>query len=341
MIVKWQSDTPKMVKWQSDAPKMELKVPSEIKIDGYIPTAEDLTFTTNTSYSFSNDRFSWLFNHYDGIKIKSGGNSSYMFASSHSITDLSNVSVTFPFSASNVKGMYYDCQKLKYFPRMSGNVESVGRMFYNCLAVEEFPDDFFDNLKLEDNYYAESGGSMFMDCHNLKKMPQLKTFFDAAGSPPRYPEYNVLSRLFTNCYSLKQITNVPIPQSYQTTNVQQNMLEFSFSGTHNLTSLTFAPIQKPLPWAGQILDLTSNVGFKKVNYSDKTSQLDSVYNYDSAVETINSLPDTSVYLAEAGGTNTIQFYSNQGANTEGGAIGNLTAEKIAVAAAKGWTVALR
>lgn len=34
MIVKWQSDTPKMVKWQSDAPKMELKVPSEIKIDG-------------------------------------------------------------------------------------------------------------------------------------------------------------------------------------------------------------------------------------------------------------------------------------------------------------------
>lgn len=34
MEVKWQSDTPKMVKWQSDAPKMELKVPSEIKIDG-------------------------------------------------------------------------------------------------------------------------------------------------------------------------------------------------------------------------------------------------------------------------------------------------------------------
>lgn len=34
MEVNWQSDTPKMVKWQSDAPKMELKVPSEVKIDG-------------------------------------------------------------------------------------------------------------------------------------------------------------------------------------------------------------------------------------------------------------------------------------------------------------------
>lgn len=66
---------------------------------------------------------------------------------------------------------------------------------------------------------------------------------------------------------------------------------------------------------------------------------DSVYNHDSAVETINSLPDTSAYLAEAGGTNTITFYRDQGANTEGGAIGNLTAEEIAVAAAKGWTVA--
>ena len=329
------------VKWQSDTPNMELKVPSEVKIDGYIPTAEDLTFTTNTSYSFSNDRFSWLFNNYDGIKIKSGDYSSYMFAYSYSITDLSNVSVTFPFSASNVMGMFQDCQKLKYFPRMRGNVESVYRMFYYCLAVEEFPDDFFDNLKLEDNYYASSGGAMFMDCKNLKKMPQLKTFFDAAGSPPRYPEYCLLTQLFYGCSSLKQITNIPIPKKYQTTKIQQNMFSSSFSKTRSLTSLTFAPIQKPLPWSGQVLDLTSNVGFQKVNYSDSTSQLNSVYNYNSAVETINSLPDTSVYLAEAGGTNTIQFYSNQGANTEGGAIGNLTAEEIAVAAAKGWTVAFR
>ena len=63
------------------------------------------------------------------------------------------------------------------------------------------------------------------------------------------------------------------------------------------------------------------------------------YNHDSAVETINSLPDTSAFLTEKGGTNTIRFKSDQGANTEGGAIGNLTAEEIAVAAAKGWTVA--
>ena len=63
------------------------------------------------------------------------------------------------------------------------------------------------------------------------------------------------------------------------------------------------------------------------------------YNHDSAVETINSLPDTSAYLAEAGGTNTIKFKGNAGSKTDGGAINTMTAEEIAVAAAKGWTVA--
>lgn len=62
------------------------------------------------------------------------------------------------------------------------------------------------------------------------------------------------------------------------------------------------------------------------------------YNHDSAVETINSLPDTSAYLATAGGTNTIKFRGEAGKYTDGGAINTLTEEEIAVATAKGWTV---
>lgn len=67
---------------------------------------------------------------------------------------------------------------------------------------------------------------------------------------------------------------------------------------------------------------------------------DSVYNHDSAVETINSLPDTSAYLASAGGTNTIKFKGASGSATAGGAINTLTEAEIAVATAKGWTVTL-
>lgn len=64
------------------------------------------------------------------------------------------------------------------------------------------------------------------------------------------------------------------------------------------------------------------------------------YNHDSAVATINSLPDTSAYLASAGGTNTIKFRGSAGSATDGGAINTLTEEEIAVATAKGWTVTL-
>jgi hypothetical protein len=64
------------------------------------------------------------------------------------------------------------------------------------------------------------------------------------------------------------------------------------------------------------------------------------YNHDSAVRTINSLPDTSAYLASAGGTNTIKFKGTSGSATDGGAINTLTEEEIAVATAKGWTVSL-
>ena len=64
------------------------------------------------------------------------------------------------------------------------------------------------------------------------------------------------------------------------------------------------------------------------------------YNHDSAVATINSLPDTSAYLAANGGNNTIMFTGAAGSATDGGAINTLTQEEIAVATAKGWTVTL-
>ena len=68
------------------------------------------------------------------------------------------------------------------------------------------------------------------------------------------------------------------------------------------------------------------------------AQYFSRYNHDSAVETINSLPDTSAYLATAGGTNTIKFNGEAGKYTDSGAINTMTEEEVAVATAKGWTV---
>ena len=168
------------------------------------------------------------------------------------------------------------------------------------------------------------------------------------------------------CYSLDEIVDIPIPHESAMTS---NMFGYSFPYTNRIKRLTFeTPNGKPLvaKWKGQTIDLFTYVGYGFTSlYVSETITLEdevkndityqalkntenwwttnreySRYNHDSAVETINSLPDTSAYLATAGGTNTIRFNKISGNKTDGGAIGNLTAEEIAVATAKGWTVGL-
>ena len=74
--------------------------------------------------------------------------------------------------------------------------------------------------------------------------------------------------------------------------------------------------------------------------SRKAALLFSKFNHTSAVDLINSLPDTSAYLETAGGTNTLKLKNYSGACTDEGGTNDLTAEEIAVATAKGWTVTL-
>lgn len=117
-------------------------------------------------------------------------------------------------------------------------------------------------------------------------------------------------------------------------------------------------------WNNQTIDLTEYIGFcgytdwitsynsgitadKQVSDSSTYNTLKndpdwfttdinySRYNHTSAVNTINSLPDTSAYLTTNGGTNTIKFKGAAGALTDGGAINTLTEEEIAVAVSKG------
>jgi hypothetical protein len=135
----------------------------------------------------------------------------------------------------------------------------------------------------------------------------------------------------------------------------------------NITFETNAGEPIAVNWKAQTIDLSKNVGWGLssgmiVNYNsgitvDKEVKDDATYqalkndpdwfsinvaysryNHDSAVATINSLPDASAYLATAGGTNTIKFKGNAGSLTDGGAINTLTEEEIAVATNKGWTI---
>ena len=174
---------------------------------------------------------------------------------------------------------------------------------------------------------------------------------------------------FYDCYALDELINLPIP--YTKAKWTSNAFYNTFGYCHRLKDVTFAlnnGVPYTVTWKSQAIDLTEYVGYagsnactqynsgitkdKKVT-DDATYQAlkndpdwfttkiaYSRYNHDSAVATINSLPDTSAYLATAGGTNTIKFNGAAGSATDGGAVNTLTEEEIAVAAAKGWTVTL-
>ena len=170
----------------------------------------------------------------------------------------------------------------------------------------------------------------------------------------------LFNRGFYNCFALDELVGIGVPNNGRDKYMTDNKFTQTFSQCRHLKRMTFEPNQTA-EWKSQVIDLTNYIGYGYVSSygfsSTKQIKDDATYqalkndpdswtsdinyaryNRISAVETINSLPDTSAYLATAGGTNTIKFKGAQGAKTDGGAINTMTEEEIAVATAKGWTV---
>lgn len=234
--------------------------------------------------------------------------------------------------------------------------------------------DGFNTVKVT-GAYSCAKALVFNECHSLRTVPtwfyKFKLNEDSTSYPTIYSGYNIYYGAFQYCYSLDEVLNMPVWKcnAAQTS----NMFSSTISYCGRLKNFTFETQADGTPytteWKSQTIDLSTYVGYtnstsnitssnagitsdKHVRDLEKYNVLKndpdwftsdmafSRYNHDSAVATINSLPDTSAYLASAGGTNTIKFKGNQGAITDGGAINTLTAEEIAVATAKGWTVTL-
>ena len=209
---------------------------------------------------------------------------------------------------------------------------------------------------------------MFFGCYSLRSFPMN---IIKSGNPRVLYERSNMYYSFANCHSLDELINLPIPCTKATWSY--NAFDYTFYYCSRLKDIIFKTNDDGTPiiikWKKQTIELSS-IGYcvkssnKKyiLNYNsgitaDKEVTDDasyqalkndpdwftcdikySRYNHDSAVRTINSLPDTSAYLATAGGTNTIKFKVAAGSATDGGAINTLTSEEIAVATAKGWTV---
>ena len=269
-------------------------------------------------------------------------------------------------SCSNLKEVPYIIGPERSAP--TGNYSGVlnlDEMFNFCDKIREIPEDYFwkivpnaDYWEGAKNYYGDRD-QMFHYCYSLRKLPDISML--ASGA--RYSSclyYNG----FGYCISMDEIINLPVI----TATFTSNGFVGTFERCSRLKNMTFETNEdgtaKTANWKSQVIDFSLYVGYVSsassiLNYNsgitaDKQVKDDATYqalkndpdwfstdinysryNHDSAVNTINSLPDCSAY-----GTNTIKFMGTAGALTDGGAINTLTEEEIAVATAKGWTVSL-
>lgn len=240
-------------------------------------------------------------------------------------------------------------------------VQSI-KGFMSSSNIKYIPDNYFDFIV--DIYNSSSNiSSIFESCNKLRNFPSSANVLPIKSKNTSYT-YGFYNRMCFSCSVLDEIINLGV----NTKTITNNQFNLTVSYCYRLKNFTFES-GKTANWKSQVIDLSTQTGYggvgvildndsydipkgKRVTdattYAALKDDADwwttniaySRYNHDSAVATINSLPDTSAYLATAGGTNTIKFKGAAGSATDGGAINTLTEEEIAVATAKGWSVSL-
>ena len=335
--------------------------------------AEAFNITGDCEYMFSHDKWNWFLEKYGNqITMNNITSANYCFQDCYNLTNLPISSINFKVDCPEAQYLFSNCQNITEFPRITFTEASLGSsfrdMFNSCYRLRELPYDYFTSMS-DDWDTINSNGigdrqHLFTGCFSLREHPDLKCL----GRMRNGEQESLYQLIFNGCYTLnKAILPVSLGQ------MRRNSFEMTFDLCSMLKDFTFITNEDGTPittgWKSQTIDLTGYVGYASsvsdiTGYNsgitaDKEVKDDATYqalkddpdwfscdinysryNHNSAVRTINSLPDTSAYLTANGGTNTIKFKGQSGASTDGGAINTLTEEEIAVATAKGWTVSL-
>ena len=338
---------------------------------GDAPTAEELTLTGNCEYAFSSPAWEWFLNKYgNSITTNQISRSAFMFYNS----SLSAIPFTIDCNNSgnnenNSDRIFSQAKKLQVAPNITGSIQGLYYMFKGCENLHSIPEWNNIDFSLQHSNNSSTNG-MFYDCYKLRSIPT--NFLKQVYNNATQPYYSCYNNMFNDCYYLDEIVGIPVSTVAYTSNCFYQTF-YSCKRVKNIIFDTDNGNAKTANWKAQTIDLTENGGvghsaglslsnigdddgyrlteatkITALNYDTLKDNPDSWavvkeysrYNHDSAVATINSLPDTSAYLEANGGTNTIKFPGASGSNTDGGAINTLTEEEIAVAVARGWTVSL-
>lgn len=331
--------------------------------------------TGDCSYRFAYDGWTWVVEAFgDQMRTEDITNCLRMFDSSENLTEIPfeiNCKEETGINCNNMFG-YSGIVKL---PKINNcKISNAGDLFSGCYYLQEISEDFvkgidwsgYDTTLNGYNYYIL--GSTFSHCYSLRSVPMDLISHENQFSTGKYNQ--LYYQLFNYCKTLDEVIDLPINNKHTSVAQTTDLFCNTFQYCRRLKNMTFKSYEpgRQIKWKSQVIDLSKYVGYMSGDYDDTsmynsgitkaTKVVDdatyqalkdnpdwysakleySRYNHDSAVRTINSLPDTSAYLAAKGGTNTIKFTGAAGALTDGGAINTMTEEEIAVAAAKGWTV---
>lgn len=256
----------------------------------------------------------------------------------------------------------FDGSYIKWFNTTNSSYNRFLNAFSECYSLREIPTFYFKMLTANGqpkiNDYLYSYTNMFKYCYTLNKIENLPVVSQRNNGLAIAD--NMFGNTFACLYNLSKLT-------FQT-NEDGSPLTANWTGqVINLHRTTASPGylmsgRNATTITGYNSGLTAEDEIDKETGVNPDTQYylgDGInnhwtanlhlakYGHTEAVETLNSLPDTSA----AGGGNTITFYGKQGwytdylkgrtnDNTFDSRIQNLTEAEIAVAAAKGWTVSI-
>ena len=227
-------------------------------------------------------------------------NMSSMFSSCTSLTSIPQLDTS---KATDIFFMFSGCSSLTSIPQLdTSKATSMSGMFYECSSLTSIPLLYTSKVTNMSN--------MFFNCSSLTSIPLLDT-----------SNVTNMSYMFSGCSSL---TSIPLLDTSKVTNMS-NM----FSGCSSLTSIPLLDTSKVINMGyffgfSSINNLTDLGGFKNLSISVASNFLDKCPNLtvESLMNVINNLATVSGQTLKFGSTN----------------LNKLTAEQIAIATNKGWTL---
>lgn len=331
---------------------------------------EPIVLTGDMTYFNCYDCWTWFIEKYgDKITTNKINKTENMFNWSDQIKEIPFEINMDNSSAAQGSNMFQGCNKLEYIaPINNAYFSTCGKLFNGCYKLRNLP--VMEGFKVRGD---STCNGVFYNCYSLRNIPTsiLKEIRNEKATSSYSSQFD---NMITNCYALDEIKGINPTTGTFTSNVFSN----TFNYCYHLKGITFLTQEDGTPytaqWKNQTIDLskyvgwagyssahkdiTTNhnsgitedkeVGINKGSYADLKDDPDwwsreyafSRFGHNAAVELINSLPDTEAYLtAEKASNNIVKFYSNAGYAIDGGSVSDLTEEEVAVAAAKGWSIA--